>query len=297
MKGKVAYVVADLEGSTGAWTKAHTLLGTPEWQEARVELTKDINTVAEALFEMGVGGVVVKDFHRTGYNLIPRYLDRRVKLVSGYYTGPVVGYGKLYGADFALFIGLHASGGNERGFLSHTLTSKIAEIWVNGKKTCEAELFATVLATFQVPLCFFSGCPTACQEVEERMPWVVTYPIAKDPEIYKEEKRRQEYIHQSRQGLGEKIKEVSNPKALPLFSLKPPFDCQVIFHEEAEALRMNPWGFSQKGKTITFHANHFLDLYQNLLKIAYFPKLAYPLRSVLLPLTRVVWKIQSWKHL
>jgi len=297
MKGKVAYVVADLEGSTGAWTKAHTLLGTPEWQEARVELTKDINTVAEALFEMGVGGVVVKDFHRTGYNLIPGYLDRRVKLVSGYYTGPVVGYGKLYGADFALFVGLHASGGNEQGFLSHTLTSKIAEVRVNGKRICEAELFATVLATFQVPLCFFSGCPAACQEVEQRMPWVVTYPIAKDPEIYKEGEKRQEYIHQSRQGLGEKIKEVLNPKDLPLFSLKPPFDCQVIFHQEAETLRMNPWGFSQKGKTITFHANHFLDLYQNLLKIAYFPKLAYPLRSVLLPLTRVVWKMQSWKHL
>ena len=48
MKGKTAYLVADLEGSTGAWTKAHTLLGTPEWQEARVELTRDINAVAES---------------------------------------------------------------------------------------------------------------------------------------------------------------------------------------------------------------------------------------------------------
>jgi len=126
MKGKIAYVVADLEGSTGAWTKAHTLLG-PEWQEARVELTRDINAVAEALFERNVKGVVVKDFHRTGYNFIPSYLDKRVKLVSGYYNGPAVGYGKLYGAGFALFVGLHASGGNERGFLAHTLTSRIAE--------------------------------------------------------------------------------------------------------------------------------------------------------------------------
>jgi len=62
MKGKIAYVVADLEGSTGAWTKAHTLLATPEWQEARVELTRDLNAVAGALFERGVKGVGVKDF-------------------------------------------------------------------------------------------------------------------------------------------------------------------------------------------------------------------------------------------
>jgi len=147
----------------------------PECQEARVELTRDINAVAEALFERNVKGVVVKDFHRTGYNLLPSYLDKRVKLVSGYYNGPTVGYGKLYGADFALFVGLHASGGNERGFLAHTLTSRIAEIRVNGKRIGESELFATVLSAFRVPVVFFSGCPAACQEVKERMNWVVIY--------------------------------------------------------------------------------------------------------------------------
>jgi D-aminopeptidase len=243
MKGKVAYIVADLEGSTGAWTKAHTLLGTPQWQKARVELTRDINAVTEALFEMGVKGVVVKDFHRTGYNLIPRYLDRRVKTV------------------------------------------------------CEAELFATVLSAFQVPVCFFSGCPAACQEVKQKMEWVVTYAIAKDPEIYQDERRWRDYIIQKRQGLRGKINEISNPEAIPLFFMKPPFNCQVIFQEEAEARCMNPWGFLQDGRTVSFHAEHFLELYQNLLKIAYFPKVAYQLRSLVLPMTRFIWKIQSLKHL
>jgi D-aminopeptidase len=297
MKGKVAYIVADLEGSTGAWTKAHTLLGTPQWQKARVELTRDINAVTEALFEMGVKGVVVKDFHRTGYNLIPRYLDRRVKLVSGYYTGPAMGYGSLHGADFALFVGLHASDGNEDGFLPHTLTSRIAEILVNGKTVCEAELFATVLSAFQVPVCFFSGCPAACQEVKQKMEWVVTYAITKDPEIYQDERRWRDYIIQKRQGLREKIDEICNPEAMPLFFMKPPFNCQVIFQEEAEARCMNPWGFLQDGRTVSFHAEHFLELYQNLLKIAYFPKVAYQLRSLVLPMTRFIWKIQSLKHL
>ena len=290
-------MVADLEGSTGAWTRAHTLLGTPEWQEARVEVTRDINAVAEALFDRGVKGVIVKDFHRTGYNLIPSRLDKRVKLVSGYYTGPAVGYGKLYGADFALFVGLHASGGNEDGFLAHTLTSRIAEILVNGKRICEAELFATVLSAFAVPVSFFSGCPAACREVFERMDWVVTYAIPKDPLVYRDEEKRREYISRMREGLKEKIKEIPNPQSLPLFIMKPPFDCRVIFREGAEARRMNPWGFSQDGKVIRFHAEEFLELYQNLLKIAYFPKLAYTLRDIIIPLTRIVWKIQSWKHL
>jgi D-aminopeptidase len=229
---------------------------------------RDINTVVESLFEAGVKGVVVKDFHRTGYNLIPPYLDGRAKRVSGYYSGPAVGYGKLYGADFALFVGLPASGGIESAFLPHTLTSRIAEIRVNGKRICESELFATVVSAFHVPVCFFSGCPAASQEVTEKMDWVIPYAIPKEMEIHRDETGRRDYIAQKREGLKKKIKEISDPKAMPLFAMKPPFDCQVIFHEEADARRMNPWRFSQQGKTIHFHAEQFLELYQNLLKIA-----------------------------
>lgn len=297
MKGKIAYIVADLEGSTGAWTKAHTLLRTPEWQEARVELTRDINAVTDALLARGVRGVVVKDFHRTGYNIIPAYLDRRAKLVSGYYTGPAVGYGNLYGANFALFVGLHAAGGNENGFLAHTLTSRIAEILVNGNRVCESELFSTVLSSFEVPVAFFSGCPAACREVKDRMDWVVTCAVPKDLSIYQDPDKRKEHIQRARGSLRTSVLEMPWVEGLPLFAMKPPFDCEVIFQEEKEANRMNAWGFSQEGRIIRFHAEEFLEMYENLLKIAYFPKLAYALRYLVIPLTRVVWGIQSLKHL
>ncbi|MGB9699644.1 MAG: M55 family metallopeptidase [Thermodesulfobacteriota bacterium] len=297
MKGRIAYVVADLEGSTGAWSKAHTLFGTREWQEARVELTKDINAMAQSLLAEGVKEVIVKDFHRTGFNLIPKYLDKRIKLVSGYYLGPAIGFGDLHGANFALLAGLHASGGNEQGFLAHTLTSRIAQIMINGQRVGEAELFATVLSFYKIPVAFFSGCPAACKEVSEKMPWVVTFPVPKDPLIYQDEQRRMAYIDHLRRGLFQKIKEIINPSELPLFALQPPFDCQIIFQEEEEAQRRNPWGFNQEGKVIKFHADQFLEMYQNLLKIAYFPKLAYQMRFLVLPLTRLIWRLKSLKHL
>ncbi len=297
MKGKTAYVVADLEGSTGAWTKAHTLLGTPEWQQARVELTRDINAAAKALFDIGARGVVVKDFHRTGFNLIPKFLDRRIRLVSGYYSGPALGYGNLHGADIALFIGLHASGGNERGFLPHTLTSRIAEIRVNGRRVCEAQLFATVLSDFDVPVSFFSGCPEACAEVRERMGWVVCCSVDKPPEIYADETRRRSYLLNQRQKLKETIRKLRDSAHLPLFAMKGPFECEVLFPGASEARRHNRWGFSESGAVLSFRAAEFLELYRNLLKIAYFNRPVYALRSILLPLSRLVWKIQSLKHL
>ncbi|MGQ9695365.1 MAG: M55 family metallopeptidase [Thermodesulfobacteriota bacterium] len=297
MKGQIAYVVADLEGSTGAWTKAHTLLGTSAWQEARLELTKDINAVAQSLLEEGVKEVIVKDFHRTGFNLIPKYLDKRIKLISGYYLGPAFGFGDLHGAHFALFVGLHAAGGNEQGFLAHTLTSRIKEILINGHRVGEAELFASVLAPFQIPLAFFSGCPAACQEVTQKMNWVITYALPKTPQIYKDENKRKDYIKSLREGLSLKIKEIRDVTKLPLFALQPPFECQVIFQDEEEARHRNPWGFMREGKVIKFCADQFLEMYQNLLKIAYFPKLAYQLRFFILPFTRLIWRWQSLKHI
>jgi D-aminopeptidase len=244
-----------------------------------------------------VKGVVVKDFHRTGYNLIPAQLDRRVKLVSGYYTGPAIGYGKLHGADFALFVGLHAAGGNAKGFLPHTLTSRIAEILVNGKRICESELFATVLSAFRVPLAFFSGCPAACQEVKERMSWVVTCAIPKDPLVYQDRNKKEEFILRARDGLRKSILAIPTVEGLPLFAMRPPFDCQVVFQEEAEARKMNAWSFPQEGRIIRFHSEEFLEMYENLLKVAYFPRLAYLLRHLAIPLTRVVWRMRSLKHL
>jgi hypothetical protein len=79
------------------------------------------------------------------------------------------------------------------------------------------------------------------------MEWLATYEISKDPEIYGDEKKRQEYIRQKRQGLRAKIQEISHPERKPLFAMKPPFDCRVIFHQEAEARRMNPWNFPKEG--------------------------------------------------
>jgi D-amino peptidase len=45
------------------------------------------------LFDAGVKTVTVKDFHRTGFNLLPELMDPRVNVVQGYIKGPVPGMG------------------------------------------------------------------------------------------------------------------------------------------------------------------------------------------------------------
>ena len=91
-----AYIVADIEGTTGVWSKEDTLLASSGWKKARIDMTEDISVSVDALFNSGAESVVVKDFHRDGFNLIPRILSKKAHLVRGYYLKPVIMYGNLF---------------------------------------------------------------------------------------------------------------------------------------------------------------------------------------------------------
>jgi D-amino peptidase len=119
-------------------------------------MSRDVDAVVKGLFGAGVARVTVKDFHRTGYNLIPEMIDRRARIVCGYYQGPVPGLGDPTDADALMMIGMHAAAGTH-GFLAHTLTSRLASLTVAGRPLAEVELFAASLAPHGIPAVFFSG--------------------------------------------------------------------------------------------------------------------------------------------
>jgi D-amino peptidase len=127
MQHRKVLIIADLEGSSGCWSYRASAFMTPEWAEACIGMTRDVNRVAAALLENGVEQVTVKDFHRTGFNLVPRLLDPRIHLLSGFSKGAVPGIGSPPDATAVLFLGMHAASGTT-GFLPHTLTSRISSV-------------------------------------------------------------------------------------------------------------------------------------------------------------------------
>ena len=134
---------------------------TRAWSRGCVEMTRDVNAVVQALFSSGVEHIQIKDFHRTGYNLLPEKIDGRADVIQGYRKGPVPGIGDPGGAEGIFFLGMHAASGTD-GFLAHTLTSCIDRLEVNGKPLAEVELFSASLSPFGLKPLFFSGCPVAC---------------------------------------------------------------------------------------------------------------------------------------
>ncbi|MDQ7827188.1 MAG: M55 family metallopeptidase [Candidatus Eremiobacteraeota bacterium] len=272
------YIVADIEGTSGVWKREDTMAGTPGWCRARVEMTHDVSAAVDTLFSCGASSVMVKDFHRDGFNIVPRLLDRRAVLVSGYYLKPLVMYGNLRRSNRAFFIGMHAASGNRNGFLSHTLTSRITRLSINGNDVCETQIFAHVLGEVRVPVVFVSGCPEACREAREHLPWIVTCPVPKVGSY----QAMTDYASLVRDHLRETIAEAAALKNPQLYRLIPPYEVKITFRDEKTAMRSR-WNYPIEGSTVRFHAEYSEDLIFSLIRIAYFSPLTWSLLPWLLP--------------
>lgn len=271
------YIISDIEGSSLCGSKGASQLFKAERYGACKGLTQDINAICSALFAAGVGRIRVKDFHRTGYNILPRFLDKRVELDQGYYAGPIVGIGAAEGFDYLMMVGLHAASGTD-GFLAHTLTSQFARLEVNGRVLTEAELFcSSVFGVGMVPI-YFTGCSKACEQAQKAMPWLETFSMNK-PVI-------EAQVLELRQGLARgavaaltkaeeaKKRGVDGAKAFDgarAFAMQGPFEVLIELRDgEQRAARLREqWGLGGDGAQVRFTAETHEELYWQLIRLAY----------------------------
>ncbi|MEJ2641159.1 MAG: M55 family metallopeptidase [Desulfosarcinaceae bacterium] len=263
-------IIADIEGSSGCWRYIDGCFMSATWPHACAAMTADVDAVVRALFAKGVRSVTVKDFHRTGYNLLREGIDARATLVSGYRQGPIPGVGNPGPAQAALFLGMHAASGSD-GFLAHTLTSRLKEVRVNGRRLAEIELFAAALAPYGIRPLFFSGGPTACAQARQRLPGLVTYAIDKQggPAALDLVRWRRRLAEAAADAL-------SQPSPPPPYHPKGPFKASVTFREGPRAAKRHaaPWGFKRRSATVCIEAETHAVLYQKLVRLCYLPPLA-----------------------
>ena len=261
---KEILIIADIEGSSGCWDYSGSSFMTEQWGRACVDMTLDVDAVTRALLDAGVEQVTVKDFHRTGYNLLPEMLDPRVKIVCGYRRKPVPGIGDPGKAQAVMFIGMHAASGTG-GFLAHTLTSRIEKLLVNEKPMAEIELFAASLAPFGVRPIFFSGCPIACRQAQHCVPDIEVYSIDKSFGVEKFD--RQAWRSGLAQSAVESLKNHSTRPYQPVG----PFDAVVYMRDgrKAATRAASRWGFRHDDRRIFIRADDIHQLYLNLIRLCY----------------------------
>lgn len=257
-------ILADIEGSSGCGSYRASAFLTRPWAQACAAMSRDVDAVVRALFDAGVRRVTVKDFHRTGYNLLPEMIDKRARIICGYRRGRVPGLGDPDGADAVIMIGMHAASGTS-GFLAHTLTSRLASLMVAGRPLAEVELFAASLAPFGIPAVFFSGCPVACAQACERIRSIQTFSI--DKSVPPEEL---DTIHWRIDLARAAVKSLANLSVRP-YCPDGPFRADITIRDGDQAAnRMAaPWGFERTGAIVRIHAPDMHALYSDLIRLCY----------------------------
>jgi D-aminopeptidase len=257
-------IIADIEGSSGCWSYAASSYMTEEWFRACVDMTRDVHAVTQALFDAGVQHITVKDFHRTGYNLLPEMIDSRVKIVSGYRQKPVPGIGDPGKARAVMFLGMHAASGTD-GFLAHTLTSRIEKLLVNELPLAEIELFAASLAPYGIRPLFFSGCPIACRQALDTVPYICVYSI--DKSLGSEGFDKPVW----RSGLARAAVEALNNDSTRPHEPAGPFEAVVTMRDgqEAAAGAARRWGLRHANQRIFIRTDDIHQLYLNLIRLCY----------------------------
>lgn len=270
-------IIADIEGSSGCMSYSASSFNTGEWYDACIDMSLDVRSVTDALFAAGAEQVVIKDFHRTGYNLLPELMNSRVRLVSGYRNSPVPGIGSVYDCDAVIFTGMHASSGSG-GFLAHTLTSRHSNIMADGKPVSELQIFASSLFSHGVKPIFFSGCPEACSEAVEYVPGIAVYPVDKSAPLDDKKMWREGLAAAAAASL-------LNKDTVP-YMLKTPCSVELKVRDGDTAAKKiaRRWNLDRTGDRLFFKADTFDEFYKMLIRISYLNPVTEKLLPAALPL-------------
>jgi D-amino peptidase len=173
-------IAVDMEGITGVVSWNHVDPSHAEYQRFRRLMTQDVNAAIQGAAEAGADQIVVTDGHWNSDNILVEELDRRARLNSGTPSPFSMVHGVDQDVDAAFFIGYHARMGTANAILDHTWSSsRVQNVWLNGRITGEIGLNASLCGHFGVPVLLMSGDQSANKEAAEWIPGIENVVVKK----------------------------------------------------------------------------------------------------------------------
>ena len=166
------HVISDMEGVSGIVKWEQTTGGEALYEEGRKLYTEEINAAVRGAKAAGATEVVVMDCHGAGKgwtfnSLLPELLHHDCEwVVQDEWTEYTAFLEE--GCDAALFVGMHARAGSERGGMSHTVSgSKWQNLWFNDDLVGETGINAALCGQWGCPVLMVSGDDAVCAEATE----------------------------------------------------------------------------------------------------------------------------------
>ncbi|HKM28701.1 MAG TPA: M55 family metallopeptidase [Anaerovoracaceae bacterium] len=167
------FISADLEGVNGVVSPADIIPGELGYQDSRIRMTEEINTVTDVLFCEGAEEVLVCDSHEVSQNVRIDLLDERITLIKGDTRAHSMVHGIDSTYDGLILLGHHAMFGTPKAVLDHTYDPiMIRELKVNDMACGEVGISALFAAEQGVPFIMTSGDDALSKEAKALDPEV-----------------------------------------------------------------------------------------------------------------------------
>ena len=159
------YISADLEGVSGTtnWDEVTKGNGAayPQFQK---QMTAEVCAACRGAFGAGAKEIVIRDAHDTAANLLAEELPENTTLIRGWSRHPYMMMQELDTSfDAVMMIGYHSLAGGGGNPLSHTMSTRIAEVTVNGVPTSEFLINYYTSLYESVPVVMISGDGEICE--------------------------------------------------------------------------------------------------------------------------------------
>lgn len=163
------YIFTDLEGVGGVVLPRQVLQpGDAMYEQARLYLTKEVNSAIEGALEAGAKEILVLDGHgaNNAYNLILEELHPEAEVIVGSPWGRYIPYVEE-GWDALFCIGFHSMAGTP-GVLEHTMSSASwVNAYLNGKPIGELAFVAGYAGHYDIPVALVTGDDVLCEEAKK----------------------------------------------------------------------------------------------------------------------------------
>jgi len=160
------FISVDIEGISGVVNSDSTGPTGKTYDEARKQMTAEVNAAIEGALAAGATEVIVNDSHGGMNNLIPKDLHPEAMVILGTPKPLMMMEGIDGSCSMAMFIGYH-SRMHAAGVLAHTISGGVvSNVWVNGALFGEIGINAGLAGHFGVPVVLVSGDRDAALEAE-----------------------------------------------------------------------------------------------------------------------------------
>jgi len=172
------YISSDIEGTCGicSWDETDRASNTASY--FLKQMSRETAACAQGALAAGAEEVFVRDAHGSAKNIDPSMLPRKTKLLRGWPGDPfcmMSGLDQTF--DAVAFTGYHAWASCDGNPLSHTMTTQMESVKINGIYASEFLINSYIAGYLDVPVVFLSGDKALCDSAASISPGIATVAV------------------------------------------------------------------------------------------------------------------------